>query len=162
MGTKAVRALVAGAALAGSGVVGQAVLPGIAGSAQAQGPAGWSFVGPGPLVAAHNLDDRNWGNSSGRITSVAVVPNRRTNVYIGAAGGGVWKSVDSGKHWKPLTDNVLPDLSTGSSMAIGALSVDRTGQKIYAGTGELNGGDSQYGQGVLRSEDGGKTWRVLG
>ena len=47
-------------------------------------------------------------------------------------------------------------------MAIGALWVDRTGQTVYAGTGELNGGDSQYGQGVLRSEDGGKAWRVLG
>jgi photosystem II stability/assembly factor-like uncharacterized protein len=35
-------------------------------------------------------------------------------------------------------------------------------QTVYAGTGELNGGDSQYGQGVLQSEDGGKTWRVLG
>ena len=99
MGKKAVTALVAGVAVAGSGLVGQALLFGIAGSAQAQGPAGWSFVGPGPLVAAHNLIDRNWGNSSGRITSVAVVPNRRTRIYIGAAGGGVWKSEDSGRHW---------------------------------------------------------------
>ena len=157
-----VRVLVAAAALAFSAAVGQAVVLGIAGSAHAEGVGGWSFVGPEPLEPAHNLDDRNWGNSSGRITSVAVVSSRPSRLYIGAAGGGVWRSDDGGTHWKPLTDNIVPDSPTGSSMAIGAVATDRTGRTVYAGTGEINLSDSQYGQGVLVSKDGGTSWRVMG
>ncbi len=154
MGKKAVTVLAAAAALAGSAVVGQGLLPGIVSTAQAQSASGWSFVGPEPLEPAHILTDRNWGNSSGRITSVAVVPDHPGVIYVGAAGGGVWKSEDSGKTWKPLTDNV--------SMAIGALAVSSTGETVWAGTGEINGSDSQYGQGLLKSTDGGKTWTVWG
>ena len=47
-------------------------------------------------------------------------------------------------------------------MAIGALWVGRSGRTVYAGTGEINGSDSQYGQGVLRSNDGGTSWTVTG
>ncbi len=157
----ALTALVVAAVLAASGAVGRALL-GAVGNARAQGLAGWSFVGPSPLEPAHNLNDRNWGDSSGRITSVAVAANRPSRVFIGAAGGGVWRTDDGGTHWTPLTDNVLPGSPTGSSMAIGSIWVDRSGRTVYAGTGEINLSDSQYGQGVLRSRDGGRTWTVLG
>jgi hypothetical protein len=138
-------------------VVGGGLVPGIANTAQAQG---WTFVGAQPVEPTHQAFDRHWGDNSGRITSVAVVPDHPDEVYVGAAGGGVWKSVDRGKSWEPLTDNVLPDEPTGSSMAIGALAVNSTGQTVYAGTGEIVGGDSQYGQGLLKSTDGGETWTV--
>jgi hypothetical protein len=55
-----------------------------------------------------------------------------------------------------LTDNQ-------ASLAIGALGIDSTGQVIYAATGENNGsGDSQAGQGILKSIDGGSNWTLLG
>src|SRR5437870_5287076 len=50
-----------------------------------------------------------------------------------------------------------------ASLAIGALAIgDSTGEVVYAGTGEGNGGTSQYGQGVLKSVDGGEHWELLG
>jgi photosystem II stability/assembly factor-like uncharacterized protein len=91
-----------------------------------------------------------------------MISNRPSRLYVGAAGGGVWRSDDGGTHWKPLTDNIVPSSPTGSSMAIGALWTDRTGRTVYAGTGEINLSDSQYGQGVLVSRDGGNSWRVMG
>jgi hypothetical protein len=113
----------------------------------------WTPLGPAPIFDEKYCcpirDD--YGNTSGRITSIAVSPINPAVAYAGSAGGGVWKTSDSGANWTPLTD-------ASSSLAIGALAVDATGQVIFAGTGEDNRSDSQSGVGILRSTDGGATW----
>jgi photosystem II stability/assembly factor-like uncharacterized protein len=93
---------------------------------------------------------------SGRVTAIAVDPRDSAHILVGAAGGGVWQSRDTGQTWTPQTDT-MPTLS------IGALAFDPSDSSVvYAGTGE---GNSQYrvlGQGLLRSRDGGTTWQVIG
>ncbi len=107
----------------------------------------WTSIGPAPVDQG----------TSGRIATVAVHPTDSRIIYIGAAQGGVWKSVDGGGSWVPLTDNEC-------SLAMGSLVIDPVNpQIVYAGTGELNfSGDSYYGCGVLRSTDGGASWTQLG
>ena len=110
----------------------------------------WHAIGPAPVRG-----DPFAGNVSGRVTSIAVAPGG--TIYAGAASGGVWSSANGGKSWRPLTDN-QPDL------AIGALALDpRNPQVIYAATGENDDcGDCFYSDGVLRSENAGKSWQLLG
>jgi hypothetical protein len=124
----------------------------------------WTSLGPQPVTTETNLCTfppnyavcASYGNASGRITSLVANPTNSAIVYAGAAGGGVWKSSDSGNSWAPLTDNQ-------PTLAIGSLAIDSTGQIIFAGTGEANAStDSQGGQGILKSTDGGTTWTLLG
>ena len=79
------------------------------------------------------------------------------NTMSGFALGGVWKSTDGGTNWTALTD-------TQPSLAIGAIVIDATNpMTVYAGTGEGNySGDSFYGQGILKSTNGGTSWTVVG
>jgi hypothetical protein len=97
----------------------------------------------------------NFGNASGRATSLVVDPTNASTVFVGSAGGGVWKSTNGGTSWSPLTDS-------SASLAIGAVAIDPTGQIIFAGTGEDNGSDSQAGQGILKTTNGGSSWTLLG
>jgi photosystem II stability/assembly factor-like uncharacterized protein len=107
----------------------------------------WTPVGPAPIS----------NGSAGRISTVAVHPDDPNTVYIGGAQGGVWKTVDGGLSWMPLTDDQC-------SLAMGSIAIDPADPDIvYAGTGELHfSADSYYGCGVLRSTDGGLTWTRLG
>ena len=92
---------------------------------------------------------------SGRVTAVAVDPSHPNIIYVGSAGGGVWKSTNRGSGWVPLFD-YLP------SLAIGSIAIDPKGV-IYVGTGEGNNGlDNHFGYGILQSTDGGTTWNLLG
>jgi photosystem II stability/assembly factor-like uncharacterized protein len=93
---------------------------------------------------------------TGRVTAIVVDPLDTNIVYIGTAQGGVWKTSDGGLNWSPKTDNEV-------SLAIGALAMDPSNHLIlYAGTGEGNfSGDSYYGNGVLKTTDGGNTWTTL-
>ena len=73
-------------------------------------------------------------------------------IYVAAAGGGVWKTIDGGATWMPLTD-------TQATLSMGAIAVAPSNPNIiYAGTGEGNGGNSNYGRGILVSADGGNKW----
>ena len=93
-------------------------------------------------------------NGAGRMTAIAVHPTISGTIYAGAAGGGVWKSTDSGVSWVPLTDSIT-DLSVGA-LAIAPSSPNT----IYLGTGEGNqNGDGIPGIGLLKSTDGGQTWQ---
>ena len=112
---------------------------------------------------------QRYGTVSGRVTSVAIDPADATGntVYVGTTGGGVWKSGNAagpaaGVTFVPLTDT-LPVFSGGtavlSSLSIGAVSV--SGGVVLAGTGDPNDAtDSYYGEGILRSADGGVTWTL--
>ncbi|HEY9421754.1 MAG TPA: hypothetical protein VIW92_10090, partial [Thermoanaerobaculia bacterium] len=94
---------------------------------------------------------------SGRVTSIAAVESNPNIVYIGAASGGVWKSVNGGVTWEPLFD----DQPVAS---IGALAVFQANPDVvWVGTGEGNVRNSvSIGNGVYRSLDGGRTWTHLG
>ena len=107
----------------------------------------WSAVGPASLA----------NGSSGRLAAVAGDPNNANVLYVAAAGGGVWKTVDAGASWTPLTDGQ-------STLFMGALAVAKSNPDvIYAGTGEAtNSGLSFYGRGVLKSTDGGTSWTLTG
>lgn len=117
----------------------------------------WTPIGPQPTASMF------FGNTSGRVTALAVDPTNPNIAYLGGAFGGVWKTINAGLNWTPLTD-------AQASTAMGAIVIDPTScgpagpcKTIYAGTGEENFAlDSYYGAGVLKSTDGGNTWTQLG
>lgn len=91
---------------------------------------------------------------SGRVSSIVVDPKDSKHLLIAAAAGGIWETRDAGATWEPRTDGQR-------TLAIGALAFDPGNPEIiYAGTGEGNG-YGYLGSGVLKSEDGGTTWRAL-
>jgi photosystem II stability/assembly factor-like uncharacterized protein len=94
---------------------------------------------------------------SGRVASIDAVASDPDVVFVGAATGGVWKSVNGGLTWKPLLDDQ-------PVAAIGAVRVFQPNPDIvWVGTGEGNPRNSvSVGNGVYRSLDGGETWTHLG
>ena len=102
---------------------------------------------------------RNIGpNRGGRSLSSTGSPGRVNEYYFGATGGGLWKTVDGGNEWFPVTDGQI------KSSSIGAVAVAETNPDIvYIGGGEtqLRGSITQ-GEGVYKTIDGGKNWRDLG
>ncbi|MFH1279058.1 MAG: T9SS type A sorting domain-containing protein [Candidatus Eisenbacteria bacterium] len=101
--------------------------------------ASWFTVGP--------------ANVSGRCLDIEFHPANPDIVYVGSASGGLWKSIDGGDSWAPLTDSL-------QSLAIGAVAVLPSDPNIVLiGTGEGNGAlNTDYGVGILKSVDGGATW----
>ena len=95
----------------------------------------------------------------GRATGVTGVAGDPETFYFGSASGGLWKTTDGGLTWKPLWDK-FPE----ASPAVGAVAVAPSNPNIvYAGTGEINiRGNVVVGNGLYKSEDGGKSWRFAG
>ncbi len=93
---------------------------------------------------------------SGRIGDIAVHPNKKT-WYVAVASGGVWKTENAGVTWAPIFDSQ-------ASYSIGSITLDPNDPNtIWVGTGENNAQRSvSYGDGVYKSEDGGRTWRNMG
>lgn len=131
--------------------------------------AAWQPLGPASVLSA------NYGKVSGRVTAAAFDSSDTTGntLYIGTTGGGVWKSTNaagplSSVSFTPLTDT-LPVFNASSasvtvpSLSIGALAVQPVSNGIVlAGTGDPNDAtDSYYGEGILRSTDGGLTWSQI-
>ena len=110
----------------------------------------WSSVGPDPSVQVGRTTN-SLQAVSGRIGALAV--RNDGSIILGAAQGGVWTYDAAAKTWTPRTK----DLDT---QAVGALAVAPSDDKIvYLGSGEgALSGDSYYGDGVYRSDDGGLTW----
>ena len=94
----------------------------------------------------------------GRVTAVAGVPRQPGTFYMGATGGGVWKTTDYGQSWSNVSDGYF---QTGS---IGAIRVaESNAAVVWVGTGS-DGIRSNViaGRGVYKSTDAGKTWTFAG
>ncbi|HET7226353.1 MAG TPA: glycosyl hydrolase [Candidatus Eisenbacteria bacterium] len=94
----------------------------------------------------------------GRVTAVTGVRHQPLTFYMGATGGGVWKTTDGGSNWEVLSDK---DFGTGS---IGAIAVAESDPNVvYVGTGEAPiRGNLSAGDGVYRTVDGGRNWKNVG
>lgn len=94
---------------------------------------------------------------SGRINDMELHPANSRIIYLGSAGGGVWKSSDAGTTFAPIFDEYC--------QSIGAVALDPSDpdNTIYVGTGETWTRNSvSVGCGLFRSKDGGATWQKLG
>jgi photosystem II stability/assembly factor-like uncharacterized protein len=95
--------------------------------------------------------------ASGRVMSIAVNPKNKFEYYVGVASGGVWKTVNDGTTWTPVFDGE-------GSYSIGWVTLDPNDSSVvWVGSGESNSQRSvSYGDGIYRSDDGGKSWTNLG
>tara|TARA_B110000438_G_scaffold68145_2_gene68475 strand:- start:7339 stop:10371 length:3033 start_codon:yes stop_codon:yes gene_type:complete len=107
----------------------------------------------------NHLEWRSIGpDRGGRSIAVAGSTSRINEYYFGAVGGGLWKTVDGGQTWKPVTDGQI------KSSSVGAVAVSESNPDIvYIGMGETElRGNIMQGDGVYKSIDAGKTWTHIG
>jgi photosystem II stability/assembly factor-like uncharacterized protein len=133
-----------------------------------------AFGASGPMISAQSrggapaaesfgtfgaLRWRNIGPArGGRSIAVAGSVARPYEYYMGATGGGVWKSTDGGTSWRPVSDGQIHSSSVGA-VAVAPSNPD----VVYAGTGESEiRGNIIQGDGAYKSTDGGKTWTHIG
>ncbi len=95
--------------------------------------------------------------TGGRVRDIAVNPEDHSEYYIGVGDGSLWKTTNNGISWNPVFDNQ-------GAYAIGAVRIDpQNTNVVWVGTGESsNHNNSGYGDGVYKSEDGGKSWNNVG
>ena len=116
------------------------------------------FAAPLPIAADSGFAWRLLGPfRGGRVDAATGVPGRPHEFYFGAVNGGVWKTIDGGRVWKPVFDS-QPVAS------IGALAVAPSAPDVlYVGSGESTLRDSVgYGNGMYKSTDAGQTWMHIG
>ncbi len=117
----------------------------------------------GMVLAQTNGEDlikdlrwRNIGpaNMSGRVSDIEALDNDFTKVFVAAASGGVWKSVNAGSSFEPIFDKY-------GAASIGDIAIfQKNPEIIWVGTGEECGRNSiAWGDGIYKSTDGGKTWQ---
>ena len=113
-----------------------------------------------PSFSLNNMAWRHIGPAAygGRIDDVEAVAGNPSIIFVGAASGGIFKSVNNGVTWKPVFDK------DGTSQSIGDLAIAPSDPNvIWAGTGEPNNRQSSsWGDGVYKSVDGGETWTHMG
>ncbi len=107
--------------------------------------AGLAFRNIGPAIM------------SGRISDIAIHPQRRHTWYVAVGSGGVWKTDNAGTTWTPVFD-------AQASYSIGCVTLDPSNpETVWVGTGEnVSGRHVGYGDGVYKSLNGGKTWTNMG
>src|SRR5215813_8397080 len=100
----------------------------------------WLELGPNPIPLGQT--DTTRVNVSGRISAIEIDPTDPNKVYVGAAQGGVYRSLDGGTTWGPIFD-------TAQSLAIGCLTLDPANNVLWVGTGEANGSADSFACVVL-------------
>ncbi len=107
--------------------------------------AGLSFRSIGPAV------------TGGRVVDIAVNPFNFSEYYVASGHGSLWKTTNSGVTFSPVFD-------ANKSYAIGCVKIDPTNTNVvWVGTGENNNQNNViFGDGIYKSEDGGKTWNNMG
>src|SRR5438270_10182101 len=122
------------------------------------------FAAPAFTQASHeaalkNLKFRGIGPATmgGRVDDFAVVESDPRVIYVGAAAGGIFKTVNGGQSWQAIFEDQ-------ANPSIGDLALAPSNASIlYAGTGEPNNRQSSsWGNGVYKSMDAGATWTHLG
>lgn len=103
----------------------------------------WRLIGP---------------HRGGRVVAVAGHPVDAMTFFFGSTGGGVWQTTNGGQSWRNISDGYLHTAS------VGAIAVAQSDPDVlYVGTGEACiRGNVSFGDGVYKSEDGGRRWRHLG
>ena len=105
--------------------------------------APWRAIGPAVM--------------GGRIDDVAVDERNPSVIYVGAASGGLWKTINAGTTWEPLFDR--QSVSSIGDIALAPSNPDI----VWVGTGEPNQRQSStFGDGVYTSADAGRTWTHMG
>jgi photosystem II stability/assembly factor-like uncharacterized protein len=151
--------VVAGLALAAA-VISNNLSP----SAAADAVAGQAYTPPtsGPAIDPINYQELRWRNvgptRGGRVTALAGVRSQPCTFYMGATGGGVWKTETCGTAWTPIGDG---QIDTGS---IGSIDVSESNPSIvWVGTGSAAiRSNVIIGRGVYKSTDAGRTWQFTG
>ena len=118
-------------------------------SPEAAAATSWTNLGPAPL---HDItySGQSQQNASGRAPAIAVNPSNANTILVGAAQGGIWKTTNGGTSFTAVSENM-------PSLAIKVIRYAPSNASIvYAGTGEPHGSTSIYGQGLLKSIDGGR------
>ena len=129
--------------------------------------AGAAVVAAAVPLAAQRLDSasvaglrwRNVGNANfmGRLVDVVGIPGPSKTIFVSAAAGGIWKSMNNGITWRPVFDD-----KRIASMGMLAIAPSDT-NIVWTGTGEPNSRNSiEPGGGIYKSTDGGITWTLKG
>src|SRR6266496_4061082 len=126
----------------------------------AQSPADGHTIIPGVDPALFKgLRYRLVGPSrGGRVTTVTGVASQPKTFYMGVASGGLFRTIDGGASWNPITDGKVPLGSTGC-VAV----ADSDPNVIYLGTGSDDvRSNVSTGRGMYKTTDGGQTWKFIG
>jgi hypothetical protein len=160
-------------------VVAAALLLPTTGVAQLQVNQVFNLQGPSPSIGPISVVQSGdipgpplQGSVTGAVQVVVTDPNDANRIYIGTPNGGIWRTTDSGATWKALTDKQ-------ATLSISSLEIDptdKTHNTLIAGSGltssscllpycyiqagYVTSGGNQNG--LLYSQDGGKTWTSLG
>jgi photosystem II stability/assembly factor-like uncharacterized protein len=135
-------------------------------NAGAAGAAGAADASPAALSEGIEIDSTIFGAlqarclgpavMGGRIAALDAVASDPRTVYVGAAGGGVWKSTNGGVNFKPVFDD--------HCQSIGAICIDQAHpDTVWVGTGETWVRNSvSIGDGIYKSVNGGESWTRAG
>src|SRR5881398_609700 len=106
-----------------------------------------------PLLASFRFRSIGPASMGGRVDDIEVAPSDPSTIYVGFATGGVFKSDNNGTTF-------LPVFETYTSASIGDIAIHPTNpQIVYVGTGEANNRQTTtFGDGIYKSEDGGRTF----